>query len=87
MNSNQTLLVATCGQGILRTVDEGENWSRLPIFQDIEYDDIVRTLVIHPTEPATIFAGFHGRQQILQVLFKILAKLKLPNVILSEFRL
>ena len=60
MNSNQTLLVATCGQGILRTVDEGENWTRLPIFQDIEYDDIVRTLVIHPTEPATIFAGFQN---------------------------
>ncbi len=61
MTANQTLLVATCGQGILKTTDKGKTWTRLPIFQDIEYDDIVRTLDIHPTEPATIFAGFqHG---------------------------
>ena len=60
MTSDQTLLVATCGQGILKTIDKGATWTRLPIFQDIEYDDIVRTLDIHPTEPATIFAGFQN---------------------------
>jgi photosystem II stability/assembly factor-like uncharacterized protein len=54
------MLVATCGQGILRSTNNGESWTRLPIFQDIEYDDIVRTLHIHPNDPKTIFAGFQN---------------------------
>jgi photosystem II stability/assembly factor-like uncharacterized protein len=58
MTTTQTLLVATCGQGILRSTDKGGSWNRLSIFQDIEYDDIVRTLAIHPKDPSTIYAGF-----------------------------
>ena len=60
MSNSETLLVATCGQGIIKSVDKGQSWTRLPIFQDIEYDDIVRTLHIHPKKPATIFAGFQN---------------------------
>ena len=60
MTNSHTLLVATCGQGIMKTTDKGENWTRLPIYQDIEYDDIVRTLNLHPNEPATLFAGFQN---------------------------
>ena len=41
MSATQTILVATCGQGIMRSADQGESWTRLPIYQDIEYDDIV----------------------------------------------
>lgn len=60
MTSDQTLLVATCGQGINRSTDSGKTWTRLPIFQDIEYDDIVRTLAVHPTDPNVIYAGFQN---------------------------
>lgn len=58
MSAAQTILVATCGQGIMRSVDRGESWTRLPIYQDIEYDDIVRTLHVHPKHQNVVYAGF-----------------------------
>jgi len=58
MSATETILVATCGQGIMRSVNSGESWTRLPIYQDIEYDDIVRTLQVHPTQQNIIYAGF-----------------------------
>jgi len=58
MDRKSTLLVATCGQGIMRSFDEGQTWSRLSIYQDIEYDDIVRTLQPHPTNQSIVYAGF-----------------------------
>lgn len=58
MTQKRTMLVATCGQGIMRSSDEGRSWSRLPIYQDIEYDDIVRSLRPHPTKQNVVYAGF-----------------------------
>ncbi len=58
MTVSETILVATCGQGIMRSTNRGESWTRLPIYQDIEYDDIVRTLHVHPLHQNIIYAGF-----------------------------
>ena len=60
MTNSKTFLVATCGQGIIKSADGGKNWTRLPIYQDIEYDDIVRTLHIDPNDLSSIYAGFQG---------------------------
>ena len=53
----ETVLVATAGQGILRSSDRGQTWRRLDIEQDIEFDAVVRCVVPHPDNPATIYAG------------------------------
>lgn len=54
---DRTILVATAGQGILRSSDDGLSWKRLDLEQDIEFDGVVRCLVVHPQDPRTIFAG------------------------------
>jgi len=55
--SPKTLIVATDGQAIMRTHDNGQNWYRLNIGQDLEYDDCVRCLLPDPRKPGAIFAG------------------------------
>jgi len=55
---SETVLVSTCGQGIMWSSTKGERWWRLDLWQDIEYDAIVRCVTAHPTQPATIFAGY-----------------------------
>ena len=52
-----TILVGTAGQGILRTVDDGASWHRLGLKEAIEFDGVVRSLTVHPTEPSQILAG------------------------------
>jgi photosystem II stability/assembly factor-like uncharacterized protein len=52
-----TILVGTAGQGILRSVDDGATWHRLGLKEAIEFDGVVRSLAVHPTDPGMIFAG------------------------------
>src|SRR5205823_2317583 len=52
-----TVLVATAGQGILRTSNDGGKWQRLGIGQDLVFDSVVRSLLVHPREPNVVFAG------------------------------
>ena len=57
MNNSKTLLVATDGQAVLRSHDDGATWRRLKIDQDLEFDDCVRCLLPDPRNPAAVFAG------------------------------
>jgi photosystem II stability/assembly factor-like uncharacterized protein len=52
-----TILVATAGQGVLRSNDDGATWARIPLEQDVEFDATVRCLAVHPDYPNTVFAG------------------------------
>lgn len=61
MQSPRTLLVSTDGQAVMRSHDNGKNWYRIGIGQDLEYDDRVRCLLLDPRAPGSIFAGAeHG---------------------------
>ena len=52
-----TILVGTAGQGILRSVDDGASWHRLGLKEAIEFDGVVRSLAVDPSEPARILVG------------------------------
>lgn len=52
-----TILVGTAGQGILRSADNGTSWHRLGLKEAIEFDGVVRSLLVDPSEPARIYAG------------------------------
>jgi photosystem II stability/assembly factor-like uncharacterized protein len=52
-----TILVATAGQGILRSNDDGGTWHRLGLKEAIEFDGVVRALAVDPRQPQRIFAG------------------------------
>jgi photosystem II stability/assembly factor-like uncharacterized protein len=52
-----TVLVATAGQGILRSNDDGKTWHRLGLTEPIEFDGIVRALAVDPVTPSRIYAG------------------------------
>lgn len=52
-----TILVGTAGQGILRSVDDGASWHRLGLKEAIEFDGVVRSLAVDPTDPTRVFAG------------------------------
>lgn len=52
-----TILVATAGQGILRSNDDGQTWHRLGLREPIEFDGTVRALAVDPVEPKRIYAG------------------------------
>lgn len=52
-----TLLVATAGQGILRSNDDGKTWHRLGLEEPIEFDGIVRSLAVDPATPSRVYAG------------------------------
>ena len=52
-----TVLVATAGQGVLRSSDDGVTWYRIPLGQDVEFDAVVRCLAVHPADPDVVFAG------------------------------
>lgn len=54
---NGTILVGTAGQGILRSVDDGATWHRLGLKEAIEFDGVVRSLVVDPAQPARVLAG------------------------------
>src|SRR5215470_16624104 len=52
-----TILVATAGQGVLSSADDGRTWYRISLGQDIEFDAVVRCLAVHPDDPRVIYAG------------------------------
>lgn len=54
---NHTILVATAGQGILRSNDDGHTWHRLGLNEPIEFDGVVRALAVDATRPQRIYAG------------------------------
>jgi photosystem II stability/assembly factor-like uncharacterized protein len=51
------LLVGTVGQSVVMSPDDGQRWLRQGPRQGMHSDAMVRTLVNHPTEPATVLAG------------------------------
>lgn len=57
MSHPRTLLVATDGQAVLRSHDEGATWRRLKTDQDLEFDDCVRCLLPDPRTPSAVYAG------------------------------
>lgn len=54
---NFTIMVATAGQGILRSNDDGRTWHRLGLKEAIEFDGVVRALAVDPDRPDRIYAG------------------------------
>lgn len=52
-----TILVATAGQGVLRSNDDGATWARIPLEQDVEFDGTVRCLAVHPRDPHVVYGG------------------------------
>jgi photosystem II stability/assembly factor-like uncharacterized protein len=52
-----TILVGTAGQGILRSVDDGATWHRLGLKEAIEFDGVVRSLAVDPSNPARVLVG------------------------------
>ena len=54
---SRTMIVATDGQAVMRTHDDGKTWYRINIQQDLEYDDRVRCLLVDPANPEALFAG------------------------------
>jgi photosystem II stability/assembly factor-like uncharacterized protein len=57
MSERGTILVGTVGQGVLRSADGGESWSRVGVGQGMHSDCIVRCLAAHPRQPEVILAG------------------------------
>jgi photosystem II stability/assembly factor-like uncharacterized protein len=57
MSTQKTLLVATDGQAVLRSHDDGTTWRRVSVDQDLEFDDCVRCLLPDPRVPGAVFAG------------------------------
>ena len=52
-----TIIVATAGQGMLRSNNNGQSWHRLGIGEPIEFDGIVRSLAVDPQRPERVYAG------------------------------
>ncbi|MEO8057012.1 MAG: glycosyl hydrolase [Burkholderiales bacterium] len=52
-----TIMVATAGQGIVRSNDNGKTWHRLGLTEAIEFDGVVRSLAVDPTRPERVYAG------------------------------
>lgn len=57
MSSQRTFLVATDGQAVLRSHNDGETWLRIAPDQDLEFDDCVRCLLPDRRNPNVVFAG------------------------------
>ena len=57
MNKNITILIATAGQGVMRTSNNGQSWSRAGADQGMHSDAIVRCLSTDPDTPRTVLAG------------------------------
>src|SRR5687768_15659192 len=57
MSNSKTLLVATDGQAVLRSHDDGARWHRIKVDQDLEFDDTVRCLLPDARNPQAVFAG------------------------------
>jgi photosystem II stability/assembly factor-like uncharacterized protein len=57
MSEPKTWLVATDGQAVLRSHDDGNTWRRIKVDQDLEFDDCVRCLLPDPRDRQAVFAG------------------------------
>lgn len=55
--SDGTWLVATAGQAVMRSADEGRTWHRLGLRQSLEFDAVVRSICLDPVSPAVVYAG------------------------------
>ena len=55
--TNGTILVATVGQAVIRSADDGKSWHRLGVGQAIEFDAITRSLSQDPVQQEIIYAG------------------------------
>lgn len=54
---DNTILVATASQGVIRSADNGKSWHRIGLGQGIEFDGIVRSLDSNPKDHRILFAG------------------------------
>ena len=57
MGRSGTILVGTVGQGVMSSSNDGESWGRAGVNQGLHSDCIVRTLVLDPSHPETVYAG------------------------------
>ena len=57
MSEKMAIMVATIGQGVMRSDDEGQSWVRVGIDLGMHSDAIVRCLASHPKKPEVVFAG------------------------------
>jgi photosystem II stability/assembly factor-like uncharacterized protein len=57
MAGTGTMLIGTPGQGVFRSADGGESWTRGSIGQGLHSDAIIRALASHPNDPRTVYAG------------------------------
>ena len=57
MVRNGTILVGTVGQGVFRSVDDGESWTRTGVDQGMHSDCIVRVLVSDIRHHEVVYAG------------------------------
>ena len=57
MNNNVTVMVGSVGQGVHRSTDGGETWSRASVGQGLHSDAIVRALAVNPENSREIFCG------------------------------
>ena len=55
MATHVTICVGTLGQGIWRSGDSGETWTR--VRQGLYSESAVRAIAVHPREPHIIYAG------------------------------
>jgi len=55
--SNGTLFVATAGQAVIRSADDGRTWHRQGLRQILEFDATVRSLCASPGAPEVLYAG------------------------------
>ena len=55
MAKNRTICIGTLGQGVWRSGDGGESWER--IREGIYSESAVRSLVVHPKDFSTMYAG------------------------------
>ena len=57
MTEKLTVLVATNGQGIMKSTDSGESWLRVGIVQGMHGDAVVRSIASDPSKPEILYAG------------------------------
>lgn len=50
MANGGTILVGTAGQGVFRSPDGGESWSRMSVGNGLHSDAVTRCLTVHPTQ-------------------------------------
>jgi photosystem II stability/assembly factor-like uncharacterized protein len=57
MANKGNILVATIGQGIMMSGDDGETWTRAGLRQGMHSDAIIKCLLADPHRPGTVLAG------------------------------